>query len=326
VVGRNALELDFWVDAEGRNELLNALKEKGSVSNREFDFRMKSGEIRTGLLSARIANINSEPSIVFVAVDITERKRAERALEESEGKYRDFLDNTNDIVQSVAPDGRFIYVNRAWYDALGYSEKEVPNLRIFNIIHPDYLEHCRIIFNKLISGEDVGQVEAVLLSKGGDKIIVEGNVNCKFVDGQPVCTRGIFRDVTRAKDLEDKVSRLSSAFSISTDCIYITDSYSKIIDVNGKSLEVYGADSKNELIGRHFLEIIAPDERKQVSIDVKEIMEKGNIGCRRYHFTDKKGAATLIQISTSTVKDALGEAIGMVRVGRVLNKVENGRR
>jgi two-component system NtrC family sensor kinase len=113
--------------------------------------------------------------------------------------------------------------------------------------------------------------------------------------------------------------RLSSAVSMSTDCIVITDFDAKIIDVNQKTLEMYGADSKEELVGKHFLELIIPAEREMVNTDVKEIIEKGYLECREYKIISKQGREFPTQMSTSLVRDADGKPMGMVRVGRELS-------
>lgn len=253
--------------------------------------------------------------------DITERRKAEEASLESEEKYRDLIDNTNELIQSVTPDGHFRYVNNGWRQALGYSEDEVSDLTIFDIIHPDYLQHCQMLFQRVMSGEDVGWIETGFISKNGSKIIVEGSVTCRFANGKPMHTRGIFRDITKSKFMEEQMTRLSSAISMSTDCIVITDFNAKIIDVNQKTLELYGADSGDELIGRHFLEIIAPAERAMVSIDVKDIIEKGYIECREYNMISKQGREFPVQMSTSLVRAADGKPMGMVRVGRKLSEI-----
>ncbi|MBD2181701.1 adenylate/guanylate cyclase domain-containing protein [Aerosakkonema funiforme] len=130
------------------------------------------------------------------------RKRAETALAESEERYRDLFENASDLIQSVAADGNFIYVNRAWQETLGYTEAEIANLTIFDLIHPDALTHCQTLLQRVMSGEKVEQVKAEFLTKAGKKISVEGSINCKFVDGIPVATRAIFRDITQRLQAE----------------------------------------------------------------------------------------------------------------------------
>ncbi|WP_242054833.1 adenylate/guanylate cyclase domain-containing protein [Nostoc flagelliforme] len=125
------------------------------------------------------------------------RKQAEDALVESEERYRDLFENANDLIQSVNPSGHFLYVNRAWRETLGYSETEIANMNLFDIIHPDFKQHCLQRFYRVLSGEKLGQVKAAFVTKDGQTIFLEGNINCKFVEGHPVATRGIFRNVTQ---------------------------------------------------------------------------------------------------------------------------------
>ena len=70
-----------------------------------------------------------KPASLNFLNDVTERKRAEEALSESEERFRDLFENANDMIQSVDINGSFVYVNRKWLETLGYSEKEVKKLR-----------------------------------------------------------------------------------------------------------------------------------------------------------------------------------------------------
>lgn len=286
----------------------------------EYSLITKDGKRIEAIITTTLINYERESAILGVITDITERKKAEEALKEAENTYRDLLDNTNDLIQSVKPDGHFRYVNKAWRNTLGYSEEELSNLTIFDIVHPDYLEHCQSVFQKLMSGKRVHRVEAAFVSKSGKVIFVEGNVNVKLADGKPIYTRGIFRDITKSKNLEEHVYRLSNAISMSPDYIVITDFDAKIIDINDKVLEMYGANSKEELQGRHFLELIDPAERKMVSEDVAEIIKKGSLERREYTMISRQNEKHIIQVSTSLIKDPDGKPMGMVRVGRKLSK------
>jgi PAS domain S-box-containing protein len=309
-----------WDTQWTREELLEQVRNVGEEGDQfETCWKHKNGTSVDVEISTNGATFGVQKLILCVCRDITSRKQAEEALKEAEYKYRDLLDNTNELIQSVTPDGRFRYVNNGWKQALGYSDEEIAKLSVFDIVHPDYLENYRTMFRKITAGENVGQINTAFVSKIGKKVVVEGNVNCKYVDGEVVYTRSILRDITENKYLEDQMFRLSSAVSMSTDYIVITDFDANIIDVNQKILDMYGAESKDELLGKHFLELIYPPQRGIVNDDVVQVMEKGYLECREYTMVSKHGQQHPVQISTSLVRDADGKPMGMVRVGRELS-------
>ena len=132
----------------------------------------------------------------------------EPAFIEDEEHYKDFCDNANDLMQSVNNDGGFRWVNRSWLKAMGYTADQVSYMTIWDIIHPDELAHCRRLFGRVISGEDVGRITTIFLTKGGDRVFVEGEVNCEFEGDKPLYTRAIFRDITARRRLEKERERL----------------------------------------------------------------------------------------------------------------------
>ena len=131
-----------------------------------------------------------------------ERSRLLSEVRQSETNLQDFLDNASDLIQSVSPDGHFFYVNQTWKDRLGYSDADLAQLTLFDLIHPGSLAHCAELFERVLRGEEVGSVEAVFLAKDGRRVRVRGNVNCRFEEGEPVATRSIFRDVTDVAEAE----------------------------------------------------------------------------------------------------------------------------
>ena len=126
-------------------------------------------------------------------------------LVESEARYRAFIENASDMIQSVRPDGTFEFVNRAWCRKLGYGPEEVPALTIWDIVHPDAFDHCRQMFGQVLSGRSLEHVEARFVAKDGTSFPVEGDATPRLVDGAVVATHSFFRDVTervRARELE----------------------------------------------------------------------------------------------------------------------------
>jgi len=77
VIGKTSLELNIWVDPQDRKMLVDGLKKKGEVENLEARFCASNGDIKYGLMSASILELNGIPHIISITRDITERKQAE---------------------------------------------------------------------------------------------------------------------------------------------------------------------------------------------------------------------------------------------------------
>lgn len=153
----------------------------------------------------------------FETIHLRELKRqAEEALRKNEELLRDFLDNANDLIQIVEPDGRFLYINHRWLEVLGYTADEAVILSISDTIHPDSLAHCSEIFQRILAGEMFDRVEAAFVTKDGKKVYVEGSINCRFENGEPVNTRGIFRDISEQKKLEVQLRQAQKMEAIGT--------------------------------------------------------------------------------------------------------------
>ncbi len=130
------------------------------------------------------------------------KHKLETDLRESEAHLRDLFDNSMDLIQQVGPQGEIIHVNRAWKETLGFADEDLPGLNVFDIICPDHREECMVMFKEVMSGSPLAGIETEFMTKDGDRITVEGNVNALVKDGQVVLTRGFFRDITERKKAE----------------------------------------------------------------------------------------------------------------------------
>jgi PAS domain S-box-containing protein len=146
--------------------------------------------------------------------EMNDRLKIERNLRESEERYRDLLENSTDFIMKVSPNADLLYANRAWQETIGYSEEEISGKSVMEIIHPESHSSCMDKFKKLLSGEQVGILDTVFVTKDGKEINVEGNCNCKFVEGQPAYLRSIFRDVTERKKMEAQLQKAQKLESI----------------------------------------------------------------------------------------------------------------
>ena len=152
--------------------------------------------------------------VVILYMDTTRRRKSETALLESEDRFRDLFENATDILQSVDPEGRILVVNKAWRETLGYSEEEIPSLNIFDIMDPDHTPQCQKNFEQILNDGQEFTCQTVFISKSGQKISVEGRINCRFVDGKPMALRSAFRNVTEKLKMEKELRRAQKLESI----------------------------------------------------------------------------------------------------------------
>ncbi|MFC1661891.1 PAS domain S-box protein, partial [Gemmatimonadota bacterium] len=171
-----------------------------------------------------------------LAQEIDVRRRAERVIQESEERLQDFLDNAHDLIQSVAPDGRFLYVNRSWKDTLGYTDEDVKDLRLFDILHPDCMEKCRRDFARILEGEDLADLEVDFLAADGRVVRCAGSANVRIQDGKPVATRSIFRDISEQvatqRELDASQANFQALVENTGDVIWSVDRSHRLITFN----------------------------------------------------------------------------------------------
>ena len=152
--------------------------------------------------------VDEEGTVIGVylnAREISTRKLAERALRQSEARYRDLFDNASDLVCATDADGAFLYVNRAWHESIGVSDAALRHRRFLDLVHPDSRGRYAEVVERALAGETMNHVELVLVTAAGLPITVEGNLSCTFQDGEAVMVRGIYRDVTERKRVEDQL-------------------------------------------------------------------------------------------------------------------------
>ena len=177
-----------------------------------------------------------------------------QALQEREEQLRDFFDNATDLIQSISPEGNILFVNRAWKSTLGYSEAELENISIFQIIHPEDLEHCQLAMQNLFSGDQCVAIETRFVTKDGQTIVVEGNVNCQLKDGVPIATRGIFRDVTERKKVENELLESKQFLQLVLDTfplfVFWKDHQSVYLGCNQNFAVSVGLNLPSEIVGK----------------------------------------------------------------------------
>jgi len=202
-IGYTAQELNIWVNPTDRDRMVAHLQQYGAIINQEYEFRTKSGEILIGLLSAEIIRLKGQPCLLALTHDITQRKRAEQRLRESEIQYRAIFEATTDGLMISDLDGQLVEVNPAAYQMHGYSYSEFIQLDPKRFIHPD----SHPVFYEYLAAVRRGvpfQREAVDLRSDGTPFPIEVRGTGFMYKGKPHLL-AVVRDITEQKQAEARL-------------------------------------------------------------------------------------------------------------------------
>jgi PAS domain S-box-containing protein len=207
-------------------------------------------------------------------------------LLESEERYKDLFDHASDLIQIVSPNGEIQYVNAAWSNTLKYTFDEFKGNQITSIIKESERESYNNYRSKILSGEIVNEgITTCLIDKNGKEIVVEGFITCKFRDGVPQYTRGMFRDITKRVEDERKLKlvneqliereeNLNRLIQNAPDAIIVINEANLINLWNPKAEAIFGWTSE-EVLGTDLTRTIIPEEYR----------EAHNYGMKRFKAT-----------------------------------------
>jgi PAS domain S-box-containing protein len=197
----------IYVEPAVRSELDRLQKDQGILQSYEVEAYRKNGEKIWLSLNRRTIRDNEGIEICHEGSveDITKRKRAELALRESEGRYRDLVENAHDIIYEHDLQGNYISSNKAGELITGYTAEETLQLNLAQMVAPEFLEKSYQMFRSKIAGEKTTAYELEIISKQGKRVAVEVNNSLVYHNGSAVAVQGIARDVTERKLLEEQL-------------------------------------------------------------------------------------------------------------------------
>ncbi len=204
-IGKTVFDLNIFVNRDEHSEIMNRLLKDNRVFDFEYEFRNKSGEIRTGIINAECIKISKEECVISSTIDITDRKRAERALQESEKKYRTIVESVEESYYEVDLAGNLTFFNDSLCKSLGYPENELMGRNYREYMDESNAKNVFKIFNSLyLTGQTGKGDEWEIIRKDGIRRFYSGTVSLiRDSYGRPEGFRGIVRDITERKRAEE---------------------------------------------------------------------------------------------------------------------------
>jgi diguanylate cyclase (GGDEF)-like protein/PAS domain S-box-containing protein len=281
-------------------------------------FVRKDGSLGVGELSAFPMRNESGEMVGFrgVSRDITEHKRAEEALRQSEEKYRTVLEGMAESCYEVDLAGNLTFFNSALYRGLGYSREEMLRINYRVYTPPEIVEkvfqayHQVYVTGKPIIGFPMGQIR-----KDGTRLIVENSVfPMRNEKGEVVGFRGIGRDVTERVQMQEALRQSEERYRTIMDEIHddyyendLAGNYTFVNDALCRSLGY----TMEELIGMNSRAIHTPEESKKIYEEYKKLYRTGQpIKAISSTFVRKDGSHGFAEISAFPMRNESGEIVG----------------
>ncbi len=216
---------------------------------------------------------------------ILQLESVSKALKGSEKKYRDLIDNANDVIIVIEPTGYFSFVNLMFCEMTGYSMKEAKKLHFTKLIHPDDSAIVNENFERVLAGGTIPKnYEFRVLTKSGEVLYAELNATPINKEEEIVGIEAIVRDTTERKRTEEalweaseKRKELEAIVNQSPAVVFLW------IAVKGWPVEFVSDNvqqfgyTPEDFYSRRilFADIVHPDDREQVAAEVTRYSKEG---------------------------------------------------
>ena len=192
-------------EARALTDSIRAKRLKGQEAPSEYEARGLTKDLKSIWIARRNTGIEykGRPAILGNIVDITEHKRAQEALRDSQERYRTVLEASPDPVVVYDIEGRGIYINPAFTRVFGWTPEELLGKTISYVPDENWPE-TKMMIDKVLSGESFSDVESRRYTKEGKILDVSISVATYLDrDGIPVGSVHILRDITHRKQVEE---------------------------------------------------------------------------------------------------------------------------
>jgi PAS domain S-box-containing protein len=196
---------EIYVDPARREEFKQLLELHGKVHSFEHQSFRKDGRkiwlsVNARAVRDELGNIDYYEGTVQ---DISERKKAEEALRESEERYRELFENSKDAIYVHDMSGRYTSVNRAAEKLSGYTRVELVGRHFSSLVTPEYARQVREQLCRKLETSGETTYEAELITREGRRIPVEVSSRLIVENGLPIGVQGCVRDISERQRVQE---------------------------------------------------------------------------------------------------------------------------
>ena len=314
LTGKSSLDLIAPEEREKAVAGTQEVLEKGYVRSREYRIITKDGgRVPVEMSVALLKDAEGEPTgFVAVSRDITERKRAEEALRESEERYRALFESKLDGVCVIDEAMTLLLANQAAADIFGFdSVQEMLEVNPFRFIPPEERERLLTTVQQDMFRDDKRElVEFRLMTKAGEEVWISAVGAVMEFQGKPAGLVS-FRDITERKRAEEALreseERYRTLFERVPVGLYRTTAEGEILDANPAMVEMFGYADRESLLAANARDLfVNPDRRRD---ELALLHRVGVVHNYEAQMRRRDGAAMWVEDTVRTVRDSEGKVV-----------------
>ncbi|HWF24385.1 MAG TPA: PAS domain S-box protein [Solirubrobacteraceae bacterium] len=325
-VGKTVHEIGLWSRPERRGIIFEQLDREGHVEDLEEELRTKSGETVSVLMSISLVELDGERCVQGVFYDVTERRRSEGRLRESEQHFRQVTETVQQgfMLRDIDPPAT-LYASPAVARIFGLERDQVDRnpLAIEDVIHPDDREVVRAKRDAMTGPDDF---EFRIVRPGGEMRWVRTRAEPVHIEhGQVERVAAVIADVTEERALHDALRESEERFrllvtSVTDHAIIMLDPEGRVTGWNPGAERIKGY-AEAEIIGRHF-SVFYPPDLARAGDPQRELAAA--LAAGRYEEqaerVRKDGSRFWADITLTPILDDGGELRGYVKVTRDISE------
>ncbi len=315
IIGRNEVSLYHPDSADAARKAFQQFLETGEICNVELQVMKKDGSTFDVLLNATAVR-DSQGEILYsrsVWSDITMYRQVQKELRESEEWFRLLYEGVPLGCQSLDADGRFVEVNQAWLDILGYSREEVIGHSFGEFLVPEGIQHFTSCFPEFRDPGEIHDIEFEMIKRDGSHIIVsfDGKIAHDEKGGfrQTHC---ILSNITEKKRAEAALRESEERFRLLYEAAPLgyqsLDADGRFVEVNRAWLDTFGY-RREEVIGHWFGEFLVPGDQKKFRETFPKYMEEGVLHGIELSMIKRDGSHIIVSFEGRIGRDREGRFI-----------------
>lgn len=315
---------NIYANGEDRYYLIEALRDSGRVEDFEITLLDKTGEYIYCAITAEMLyeKDRRSPYIVGSIRNITNRKKTERELQQSQEKYRDVVQNASQGI-TVAQDGYLCFTNQKMVDMTGFSSAELASQSFLKFIHEDDRAMVAQIYGDRMKGNEVPSLyQFRVYNNRGEILWLENNGVCISWNEKPA-TLNFISDITSRKKSEEKLKKselkYEELFESVLEGIGIVDEDETIQYCNPAFAKIYDETCPANMVGKNLMNYV-PADRRALMLSETECRKQGKNSRYELDIITTKGRRKTLIVSVTPRFDDEGQYTGAL--GAVIDITE----